>query len=126
MTTDPQKIIVTWQDVSDYIDALVKDIKKKRCKFVGVFGLPRGGLIIATLLSYRLDIPLLMHAAKGCLIVDDIADSGRTLSHYRENDTQFNRYFITTMYYKERSEVVPDFYFKEKGDAWIVFPWEQE
>ena len=120
------KVYVTYEQIHDYINAVVKDLKEKNIKPTGVYGLPRGGLIYATLLSYRLDIPLLMHAAKGCIIVDDIADSGRTLLHYTENDTQFNKYYITTMFYHERSVVKPDFYAYEKNDDWIVFPYEYD
>ena len=80
---------------------------------------------MATLLSYKLDIPLLMHAAEGCIIIDDIADTGRSLYHFRDNRTQFNTYYVTTMHFVNDSLVVPDFYYKEKkvGD-WIVYPWE--
>jgi len=77
------------------------------------------------LISYKLDIPLLMNASKGCLIIDDIADSGRTLLHFTENDTQFNKYFIATMYYHQRSIVKPNYYKFEKNDKWIVFLWEE-
>ena len=69
--------------------------------------------------------PLLMGATDGCLIIDDIADSGRTLIHYTSNDTQFNKYYISTMFYHNRSMVKPDFYKFEKNDKWIVFPWEE-
>ena len=62
-------------------------------KPTGVYGLPRGGLIFATWLSYKLDIPLLMHAADGCIIIDDISDTGRSLYHFTENRSQFNKYF---------------------------------
>ena len=118
------KVYVTYEQIHEYIDAVVKDLEIKNIKPTGVYGPPRGGLIYATLLSYRLDIPLLLNAAKGCVIIDDIADSGRTLLHYTENDTQFNKYYITTMFYHERSVVKPDFYVREKKNDWIVFPYE--
>lgn len=118
------KVYVSWEDIYKYIDKVVDDLAKKNIKPTGVYGPPRGGLIFATLLSYKLDIPLLLNAAKGCIIIDDIADSGRTLLHFTENDTQFNKYYITTMYYHERSIVKPDFYVKNKKDDWIVFPYE--
>lgn len=117
------KVYVTWEDVTNYVDQVASNIKFKPS---GVYGIPRGGLILAVLLSHKLDIPLLMAPAKDCIVIDDIADSGRTLLHYTENDTQFNRYFITTMYYHERSQVKPDFYLNLKNDKWIVFPWEVE
>lgn len=55
-----------------------------------------------------------MHAADGCIIIDDISDTGRSLYHFTENRSQFNKYFITTMFYVKDSLVKPDFYFKEK------------
>lgn len=121
----PEKVYVSWKDMEEFVDSLIEEMNKQNFKPTGVYGIPRGGLILATLISYKLDIPLLMNASKGCLIIDDIADSGRTLLHYTENDTQFNRYFIATMYYHQRSIVKPNYYKFEKNDKWIVFPWEE-
>jgi hypoxanthine phosphoribosyltransferase len=120
------KVYVTWEDIDNYINRLVENLNEKGIKPSGVYAPPRGGLIFATLLSYKMDIPLLLNASKNCIIIDDIADSGRTLQHFTENDTQFNKYYITTMYYHPRSTVIPDFYMHEKNDEWIVFPYEYE
>lgn len=117
------KVYVEWTDVYTYVGNLCNKIKDNNIS--GVYGVPRGGLIIATLISYKLDIPLLLAPSKNCIIVDDIADSGRTLIHFTENDTQFNRYYISTMFYQERSMVKPDYYMFNKGTDWIVFPWEE-
>lgn len=121
---EDNKVYVSFEDINDYINKVIEDIKDRNLKVSGVYGIPRGGLILATWLSYKLDIPLLTAPAKDCIIIDDIADSGRTLLHYTENDTQFNKYYITTMYYHERSLVKPDFYLYNKKDKWIVYPWE--
>lgn len=120
----PEKVYVSWKDMEDFANDLIKEMKARNFQPTGVYGVPRGGLILATLLSYKLDIPLLLNASQGCLIVDDIADSGRTLLHYTENDTQFNKYFIATMFYHKRSIVTPNYYKFEKTDKWIIFPWE--
>ena len=119
-----KKVYVSWEDINKYLDGVVEDVKKRGLKPSGVYGIPRGGLIFATMLSYKMDIPLLLNAAKDCIIIDDIADSGRTLVHFTKNDTQFNTHYITTMYYHERSMVKPDFYMFEKKDNWIVYPYE--
>ena len=119
-----QKIFVSWDDINKYLDGVVEDVKKRGLKPSGVYGVPRGGLIFATMLSYKMDIPLLLNAAKDCIIIDDIADSGRTLMHFTKNDTQFHKFYITTMYYHERSMVKPDYYMFEKKDNWIVYPYE--
>ena len=119
-----QKVFVSWEDINKYLDGVVEDVKKRGLKPSGVYGVPRGGLIFATMLSYKMDIPLLLNAAKDCIIIDDIADSGRTLMHFTKNDTQFHKFYITTMYYHERSMVKPDYYMFEKKDNWIVYPYE--
>lgn len=118
------KVYVTWDEVEDYIDHVVEYINMNKLTISGVYGIPRGGLILAVLLSHKLNKPLLLAPTPNCLIIDDIADSGRTLVHFTHNDTQFNKYFITTMYYCDRSIVKPDFYGYNKYEEWIIFPWE--
>lgn len=120
-----EKEILSWEDVEDFIDKLVAHISEKGLHFSGIYGIPRGGLIPASILSYRLGIPLLLAPTKDCIIIDDIADSGKTLMHFTLNDTQFNKYFIATIFYSKRSLVKPDFYTREKTDRWIEFPWEK-
>ena len=120
------KVYVSWEQIDEFIEGVVKDLEIKGIKPSGVYGIPRGGMIFATMLSYKLDIPLLLNAAKDCIIVDDIADSGRTLLHFTENDTQFNKYYIATMFYHDRSVVKPEYYKFEKNNDWIVFPYEYD
>ena len=57
---------------------------------------------------------------KQILIVDDIADTGHTLNLYKKEE----RNIICTLHHHEQSIVRPDFYCEEKGDKWIVYPWE--
>ena len=121
-----EKVYVSWNEINEFIDKVAEDLKIKNIKPSGVYGPPRGGLIFATMLSYKMNIPLLLNAAKNCVIIDDIADSGRTLLHFTENDTQFNKYYIATMFYHKRSIVKPDFYTHLKNDNWIVFPYEYD
>lgn len=120
------KVYVTWEEVEKFIYDVEDYLTNEGINITGVYGLPRGGLITAVMLSHKLNVPMLMAPCDGCLIVDDIADSGRSLMHYTDNDTQFNKFTIATMYYHERSVVKPNFYRWYKGDDWIVFPWEIE
>ena len=85
-----------------------------------ICGIPRGGLVVAVRLSHMLDLPLILHSKEiqpHTLIVDDIADSGKTLRKYKNS-------LIATLYYNERSTVIPKFWIFKKKDKWIVFPWE--
>ena len=120
-----EKETLTWKDIEDWTDRLVNHITSNKLHFSGIYGIPRGGLIPALLLSYRTGLPMLLAPAKDCIIIDDIADSGKTLLHYTLNDTQFNKYFIATIYYSKRSMVKPNFYTREKTEKWIEFPWER-
>ena len=98
-----KKYYVSWDDVDSFVNIFVDKVKAEGKKFTGVYGLPRGGLVFAVMISNRLNIPMLMAPADGCLIVDDIADSGKSLHHFTENDTQFNKYSLATMFYHQRS-----------------------
>lgn len=121
------KIRVTWEQVEAFIEEA--EILARRHGTNAVYGLPRGGLVLAVMLSHRLNIPLLLAPAKGCLIVDDICDSGESLLHYRKNSSgeENNDYTIITMFYKENSlGITPDHWMRKKHDNWIVFPWEKE
>lgn len=121
------KVFVTWQDV----DVFVEHFKTQHqgVQFTGVYGIPRGGLVLAVMLSHKLHIPMLASPVEGCLIVDDICDSGESLLHYVNNTSggQQNDYYIVTMYYKPNTlNVTPDFYGATKYEDWIVFPWEDK
>lgn len=118
-------VLVNWEDVQKFVQEVNNEFKNRT--FTGVYGIPRGGCVLAVMLSHSLNIPLLMAPYKGCLIVDDICDSGESLIHYRNNTSGqcSYDYTIVTMYYNPDSIIRPDFYkeFKYNGN-WIKFPWE--
>jgi hypoxanthine phosphoribosyltransferase len=113
---------VTWDFVEQCVRAIALETFDRNRS--GVYGIPCGGLCLAVMLHHRLKIPLLSHAAKDCIIVDDISDTGRSLYHYTHESVKKNNYFITTLYYHRETLVVPHLWFKEKTDKWVVFPWE--
>jgi hypoxanthine phosphoribosyltransferase len=115
---------LTWGDVSKYVEMVAETYKT--ASVTGVYGFPRGGLVLAVMISHKMGIPMLAAPAEGCLIVDDICDSGETLMHYYQNSSAIDKpkYHITTMMYKDGAMVTPGIYYGKKGDDWIVFPWE--
>lgn len=113
---------VTWKDIEEYIEKVAEFYSLYDIS--GVYGIPRGGLIFAVMLSYKMNIPLLTAPCNNCIIIDDIADSGDTLIHYANHRYDNNKYHITTMYRNPKSVVIPDVYMKIKTDNWIVYPWE--
>lgn len=92
---------ITWNDVDKFVETISA---KYRNKINGVYGLPRGGLTLAVMISHVMDIPMLASPCKGCLIVDDICDSGESLLHYVNNSSnpdEAYQYEIATMVYKK-------------------------
>lgn len=64
-------------------------------------------------------------AGKKLLIVDEVADTGKTLKLVKEHVIEQGAVEArtATVYCKPWSIVKPDYYSKETGD-WIIFPWE--
>lgn len=109
---------VSWQDVEEFVKSVADYYEHDT--ITGMYGIPRGGSILAVMISHEMDIPCLMAPCKGCLVVDDISDTGLTLLHYKSKGYQ-----IATMFSHPQTKVVPDFSMKIKSDGWIVFPWEK-
>lgn len=120
------KLKLTWENVREYLDQIERLYGGSGLS--GVYGIPRGGIVLAVMISHRLNIPLLMSPAPGCLIIDDICDSGESLLHYAKNSSAVEKpkYIISTMMCKRNDLVIPDSYWGVKTDEWIVFPWEKE
>ena len=117
------KVFLDYRDYSRMLNRLVTILKKdKRMKRIkSVYGIPRGGLPIAVHLSHFLELKyskdIMDDIVENTLIVDDIAHTGRTLSHGS------NLFLTATLYWRPESIVKPDFYLEE-ATKWIVFPWE--
>lgn len=89
--------------------------------FAGVYGFPRGGLVLAVKLSHVLGLPLLMAPAKGCIVCDDISDSGETLLKYQKSAD----YVTATLLTRAGTAAIPAITGEYvPGHEWILFPWE--
>ena len=90
--------------------------------FTNLYGIPRGGSVVAVYLSHYTGIPLtqVLSPDKNVLIVDDICDTGDTIGSLAED-------FCTAVIYynKKCTAVVPDFWVFEAVN-FIKFPWETE
>lgn len=118
------KVYVSWNAVDNFVETVDNYLQAKDVTVSGVYGLPRGGLCLAVMLSHKLNIPMLMSPVKDCLIVDDICDSGESFVHYVKNSSSFDKpkYTTATMFYKaNRLDVKPDMYWKVKGEDWVIF-----
>lgn len=120
-----KKVYYDWDDVNLLLDNIYEQCKGE---IDYVTGVPRGGTILAILYSHRFDIPYMERSSNHyprLLILDDIADSGKTIFNLR--DEMFNPKFAT-LHYKTTSIAKPEYFAKEIPDdyGWIVYPWEKE
>jgi len=126
------KIFCSWSKIENAVNDISNQIKESGYQIDVIYGVPRGGLIVAILLSHKLNKPLILDPLtakdKRILVVDDISDTGTTLIalYDKINPLQFGYRPITvTIHYKPGSKFVPDIYHEETND-WIVYPWETE
>ncbi|MGC8939317.1 MAG: phosphoribosyltransferase [Candidatus Bathyarchaeia archaeon] len=142
-----------WSQIYNMLLNLAEKIRRDKFKPDIIVGVSRGGWPPARVLSDLLDNPNLANvraefylgvaetkgepvlsqpvsvdvAGKTVLIVDEIADTGKSLKVVREhimaNGAREVR--VATVYYKPWSLVKPDYYEKETR-CWVVFPWEMK
>jgi hypoxanthine phosphoribosyltransferase len=108
---------LSWQDFDRAVEQMAKTCGGLPIN--AIFGIPRGGLMLAVALSHRLELPLLTQPQPGCLVVDDVYESGRTLAPYRDLEGATLLVWISKAepLWWHAVEVNP-------SPEWIVFPWE--
>jgi hypoxanthine phosphoribosyltransferase len=119
-----EKIYLSWDDVKTAVESLAHQIKESNIEISKIKGLQRGGLIPAVILSHLLDIPMTDNevVSSTVLIVDDICDTGKTLTYYKQTNNP-----IATIHHKQTAIVEPTFYYSlTPQDKWLVYPWERE
>jgi hypoxanthine phosphoribosyltransferase len=153
------KLVLTWDEYFKLCDDLVKQIKNDR--ITDIVSISRGGLIPAQYIAYKSRIRRvhnvgmitysdmnhtqfeesdtviyqkvteLFDRSHRILIIDDIADSGKTIHkckmhHPSFNDAEFVK--VCTLQYKPKSSIVkPDYYAQViDDDTWIVYPYDLE
>jgi len=127
-------IILTWDDIDEMVVETVKWITEER-RIDTIFGITMGGIIPATLIAKQLKIDNVMFIGKESiqqalrsypiytLVVDDISDTGETLS----NVIGFGNVSVATLCVRQGTHVWPNYYGRIiKDKSWVKFPWERE
>jgi xanthine phosphoribosyltransferase len=120
------RIHYSWEHFNDTVNTLCDALAT--FEFVGVYGVPRGGVMLAVIISHRLSIPYITNLDVGrggddLLIVDDIADTGHTIKRLK---SVYDTATYATLDYNPSSVVEPDFWINTKKNSdWIVYPWEE-
>ncbi len=144
------KIFVDWEDYLKRLDAIVANTKPLVRSRQVIVGLTRGGLVPAVYLSHALDVPMiafdphLLHSdgaerepirlpispavIKEVLIVDDIADTGKTFSKCTKffGNRGFNCTTISVFINRRTTNFEPDYPGEDSQKKWVVFPYEKE
>ena len=114
------KIYLSWDDIETLVNQLCKQITENTRTITSVTGLERGGVIPAVLVSHKLNLPYVYSIHPNTLVIDDICDTGETLSLI------LGGVYTAVLHYKPTAKHRPTFYAQEVGDEWIVYPWERK
>ena len=114
------KIYLSWDDIETLVNQLCKQITENTRTITSVTGLERGGLIPAVMVSHKLNLPYVYSIHPNTLVIDDICDTGETLSLI------LGGVYTAVLHYKPTAKHRPTFYAQEVGDEWIVYPWERK
>ena len=116
--TENTKYTLTWNEYDEDIRKLADMIYNYDRVYDYVYGIPRGGQIIAVHISHLIGIPYSPFIYQNTLIVDDVSDTGKTLKEhlYQGLDT-------ATLYRKDGTLHEPTFCIRTIN-KYINFPWE--
>ncbi|MGC8564864.1 MAG: phosphoribosyltransferase [Thermoplasmata archaeon] len=147
-------MLVSWKHIESWVSQIMKKMEKKVYKPDVIIGLSRGGLVPARIISDYLQLkdlyaiktehwgitatpdgqaritqglPINIEGKK-VLLVDDITDTGQSLSVAFEYVKNFNpdELKTATLLHITRSKFIPDFYAEEVPEekwTWFIFPW---
>ncbi len=147
--SDPEYLYLSWADYHILTQKLAAAILHHSEPYDEIVAIARGGLTLGHLLSDLLRLPVSTFAiqsytdiqksgeihitqtlrkpinGKRVLLVDDVADSGKTFKRALSYLRRFKPAEITTvaMFHKPLSKIRPD-YFAQQTDKWILFPYE--
>lgn len=125
--TQKVKAPISWSEYEHYSELLAQFVDQSEEEYKCIYGIPRGGLPLATIMSHYLDIPITNTIESSSLIVDDICDSGHTIKRMLREIPLKNGESpdVATIFLRSSSIYLPKYYIKELDDTyWIDFPYE--
>ena len=109
----------TWNEFDKSVDYIANQCKL--WKLSGIYGVPRGGLCLAVALSHKLNIQLIEKPLKNSLIVDDVYETGLTLSNFKDIEGAIFYVIIS-----KKKPIWWNTVNLSHKKEWIVFPWENK
>ena len=133
MVKAQNKSFLSWGDIEVLVNKLCDKILISNLEIKDLWGLPRGGLIPAVMISHNLNIPITKGTiSPTTLIIDDICDSGETFAkYYNYHQTEFSFPFklrTACLHYKpQTSSFQPTLWANQwSSNDWIIYPWERK
>lgn len=126
-----RKKVITWDDIDKIISDLALDIRIADYHIDNIYGVSRGGLIPAVLLSHKLSIPLSDSVNENTLVVDDIVNKNNLLEKTLNESNYYLRHnddiYTASLIKRERSSFEPTFVgLNVEYNDWVIFPWDYE
>ena len=153
-TSGEDREVMTWTDFGQASRALARQVADSGFRPDAVLAIARGGLAVAGALAYalsvkncftvnvefytgvdeRIDVPVMLPPTLDLvdmtglkvLVVDDVADTGKTLElvhHVIERHVAEAR---TAVLYQKPRSIIDCHYVYRRTEAWINFPWSTE
>ena len=111
-------LYISWNKIKHDVMLLASRLPRD-AKLIGI---PRGGIVVASLLPYAGQGVVSKGSDSFTVLVDDIVDSGHTMKQMKDLHPSF---LTAALYYKAASILKPTYYIETiKPETWLVFPWE--
>lgn len=146
--SEAKDLPISWEEFHRHSKVLAWRLLEQHGEWKGVIAITRGGLVPAAIIARELDVRLIdtlcvasydhknqgdanilkkadiAGDGEGWLIIDDLADTGKTAKIARE---LMPKAHIATIYAKpEGLPTVDTFIMEVSQDTWIHFPWDVE
>jgi len=127
---EQKKRFILWNEIAYLADHIASRIVLSGKVYNSIYGIARGGLIPAVVLSHRLNMPIVDATGinPGTLIVDDICDSGETLLEFKKGYQMIAKieHLDVAVWYERTGTGYKANYVGEdiSNNDWLVFPWE--
>lgn len=119
---------MSWEQFNNHVEKIVHTINQYGAKYKTIYAIPRGGLVLGTCLSHKLNIPMVFNESEindATLICDDICDSGNTLHKLQIRTGLYSDVAVIVLNPDTKYNVDYLGYFN-KNKNWIQFPYEND
>ena len=118
--------VISWEKYEELANKLASSIILNGTPIKNIYGIPRGGMVLAVSLSHKLGLPVITDEediSTETLVCDEISDSGKTMRDFLKRHEGCYTASLFVDYY---TGYYPNAYAATKRAEWLEFPWETE